>query len=155
MPGGELWVYPLSHGVPARVRISVVGRGLSIDGKRRLKLDFDGGTAGLIIDARGRPLPLATNLKALSVQIPEWYAQVTGDPIYNVPTEWLMPPVVEPDIASVTDRRSAQRDNVYSVLNQSQRAPARRSSGRLFGRRVNQTADAEEGEDDDFPTLLP
>ncbi len=78
-----MWVYPLSHGVPARVRISVAGRGLNIDGKRRLKLDVDGGTAGLIIDARGRPLPLATNLKALSVQIPEWYAQVTGDPIYE------------------------------------------------------------------------
>ncbi len=153
--GGELWVYPLSHGVPARVRISVVGRGLSIDGKRRLKLDVDGGTAGLVIDARGRPLPLATNLKVLSVQIPEWYAQVTGDPIFGVPTEWLVPPVVEPDIDSVTDLRAAQRENVFSVLDQAQSAPARRTGGRLFGRRVSQPADGGEGEDDDYPDLLP
>ena len=60
---------------------------------------MDGGSAGLIIDARGRPLPLANNLKALAMQIPEWYAQVTGNPVFEVPPEWLVPPVVEPEIS--------------------------------------------------------
>jgi hypothetical protein len=82
--GGELWVYPLSIGVRARVRIAVYGRGVSIGGKRRLRMDLDGGSAGLIIDARGRPLPLPTSVKALAPQIAEWYAQATGDPEHRV-----------------------------------------------------------------------
>ena len=148
--GGDLWVYPLSIGVHAVVRISV-GRGLSINGKHGLKLDVDGGSAGLVIDARGRPLPLATNLKALAVQIPEWYAQVTGNPVFEVPAEWLVPPVVEADIASVVDRRKAQSDRVLSVLGEADDAPQQKSRGgrAMFGRRTKETVKEATGEADD------
>lgn len=86
--GGTLWVYPLSIGVKAVVRVSV-GRGLRIGGKRRIKLEVEGGTAGLVIDARGRPLPLARDVKSLAAQLPEWYAQATGDPIREIDLDWL------------------------------------------------------------------
>ncbi len=159
--GGEFWVYPLSIGVRARVRLSVAGYGLSIDGKRRLRLEVDGGSAGLIIDARGRPLPLATSLKGLAAQIPEWYAQATDDPVFQIPTEWLTPPVVEPDIPSVVDRRRAQRDRIPRVLGESDEGAREDSAStrRRFGRRgsvaVQETTQTPEGEDDDFRSLLP
>ncbi len=158
--GGELWVYPLSLGVRARVRVSA-GRGVSIDGKRQLRLDVEGGTAGLIIDARGRPLPLANNLKALAAQIPAWYAQATGDAPFEVPSEWLSAKAVEPDIETVTDQRAAQRDRVESVLEAAERKPARGRGG-LFGRGGKRPAAAEaasaqeqgEGDVDDIRNLL-
>jgi len=156
VPGGEFWVYPLPIGVRATVRFSA-SRGLSINGKRRVKLDVDGGTAGLIIDARGRPLPLATNLKALSVQIPEWYSQATGDPAFQIPPEWMVPPPVETEITAVVDRRKAQTDRVLSVLGEDEAQPEPRRSGRLFGRRTKESGEAvaeEEPNDDDLRNLL-
>lgn len=92
--GGTLWVYPLSQGVQASVRVSVK-RGLHIGGKRKIKIDVEGGTAGLVIDARGRPLPLGRDPKALAAQLPEWYAQVTGDPIREINLDWLEDAVLD------------------------------------------------------------
>jgi hypothetical protein len=86
--GGTLWVYPLSIGLKATVRVSV-RRGLNIGGKRKIKVEVEGGTAGLIVDARGRPLPLARDPKGLAAQLPEWYAQATGDPIREIDLDWL------------------------------------------------------------------
>ncbi len=152
--GGDLWVYPLSIGLRAIVRISATG-GMNINGKRRIKLDVEGGSAGLIIDARGRPLPLANNLKALAAQIPEWYAQATGDPIFEIPPEWLAPPPVEQEIVTVTDRRRAQSDRVLSVLGEDAvPAPSKQPRG-LFGRRVKeQPAQAQSEDEDDLRNLL-
>jgi hypothetical protein len=92
--GGTLWVYPLSIGVKAIVRVSV-RRGLHIGGKRGVKIEVEGGTAGLIIDARGRPLPLARDPKGLAAQLPEWYAQATGDPIREIDLDWLEDAVLD------------------------------------------------------------
>ncbi len=151
--GGELWVYPLSIGVHATVRISAA-RGLNINGRRQLKFDLDGGSAGLIIDARGRPLPLETSLKTLSEQIPLWYAQATGDPVFEIPPEWLQPPSSEPEIPSVVNRRSAEDDRVLSVLGDDELVqPKPRRS--LFGRRTKEAAAQEEEEPEhDLRNLL-
>jgi hypothetical protein len=92
--GGTLWVYPLPIGVKATVRIRV-GRGLHIGRKRGIRLDVEGGTAGLVIDARGRPLPLARDAKGLAAQLPEWYAQATGDPIREIDLGWLEDAVLD------------------------------------------------------------
>ncbi len=86
--GGQLWVYPLGLGVRARVEVKALGR-LSIGGKNGVRMDVVGGAAGLIIDARGRPLPLAADIKALAAQMTAWYAQATGDPIREIQTDWL------------------------------------------------------------------
>jgi hypothetical protein len=152
--GGELWVYPLSIGVRARVRIAVFGRGVSIGGKRRMRMDLDGGSAGLIIDARGRPLPLPTSVKALAPMIAEWYAQATGDPAFPIPADWLVPTIEEPNIESVTDSRSGRRGRAVKALG----AEANSSKPRrgLFGRRGRETAKAAEpeGDESDLRSLL-
>lgn len=160
VPGGELWMYPLSIGVAARVRISVA-RGLSIGGKRQVRLDVNGGTAGLIIDGRGRPLPLATNLKLRAAQIPAWYAQATGDAAFEVPPEWLTATTVEPDIPSVVDRRTAEEDMMPSVFSEPESKRPARQRGGLFGRGAKRgepapaTGDATaEGDPDDIRSLL-
>lgn len=121
--GGELWVYPLGLGVRARVEVTALGR-LNIGGKGRVRLDVVGGAAGLIIDARGRPLPLAADLKALSVQMTSWYAQATGDPIHEIQTDWLedilmenMASAAEPPAAPARrGRRARKQAAVTGVL---------------------------------------
>ncbi|HYO88321.1 MAG TPA: hypothetical protein VER79_06710, partial [Candidatus Limnocylindrales bacterium] len=111
--GGQLWVYPLGLGVRARVDVKALGR-LNIGGKGSVRLDVVGGAAGLIIDARGRPLPLAADIKALAAQMTTWYAQATGDPIHEIQTDWLedilmenMASAAEPE--AVPDRRKRSR----------------------------------------------
>jgi hypothetical protein len=77
--GGHLWVYPLPLGAVAQVSVRVRGR-LTVGGKRRLRFRATGGTAGLIFDARGRPLPLPSDLRALADQLALWMSEATGDP---------------------------------------------------------------------------
>jgi hypothetical protein len=77
--GGHVWIYPLPLGKTARVQISCLS-GMSMNGKRRVKLNVNGGLAGLIFDARGRPLPLAVTLAERAMQLPLWVSEVTGDP---------------------------------------------------------------------------
>ena len=106
--GGTLFVYPLSIGLKATVRVSV-RRGLHIGGKRKIKVEVEGGTAGLIIDARGRPLPLARDPKGLAAQLPEWYAQATGDPIREINLEWLEEAVLDTlSGGAISEQRRAQ-----------------------------------------------
>ncbi|MFN8380242.1 MAG: hypothetical protein U0452_16405, partial [Anaerolineae bacterium] len=83
-----LWFYPLGLGVRARVEVKALGRS-KIGSKAGVRAEVVGGAAGLIVDTRGRPLPLATDVKALAAQMTAWYAQATGDPIREIQTEWL------------------------------------------------------------------
>lgn len=55
--GGELWLAPVTPGTRVEVVVRL-RRGLSIDGRRRIKRRLVAGAAGLIFDARGRPLAL-------------------------------------------------------------------------------------------------
>ncbi len=87
--GGHLWIYPLSADSQVQVEIRAVGRGLSIDGKSSVRLDVTGGTAGLIFDARGRPLPLALKAGERAAQMPLWLSEATGDAIRPVDELWL------------------------------------------------------------------
>ncbi|MBC8172181.1 MAG: glutamate mutase L, partial [Anaerolineae bacterium] len=87
--GGHLWVYPLPVGQTAEVRIRVQGRGLAVGAKRRIKVTVEGGDAGLIFDARGRPLNLATDIRVRAIQMPQWIAEVTGDELQVIDPRWL------------------------------------------------------------------
>ncbi|MBZ0292675.1 MAG: glutamate mutase L [Anaerolineae bacterium] len=89
--GGHLWVYPLAIGERARVEVSAMGRGTSIGGKRRIQMDVVGGSAGVIFDARGRPLSLAEDVQMRALQMPMWVAEVTGDPVQVIDERWLQP----------------------------------------------------------------
>jgi hypothetical protein len=95
--GGSLWMYPLPLGVRALIDVRVVGRGISIGGKRKVRMEVTGGTAGFIIDARGRPLPLASTPAERAQQLPAWYAQATGDTLRPIKAEWLEKLVRESD----------------------------------------------------------
>lgn len=86
--GGHLWVFPLGIGKTATVDVSV-GRGLNMGGKGRVKMLAEGGTVGLIFDGRGRPLPLALDAQGRAAQIPMWISEMTGNPLIDIPSEWL------------------------------------------------------------------
>jgi|FLYN01.1.fsa_nt_gi uncharacterized protein (TIGR01319 family) len=88
--GGHLWVFPLPVGKSVRVEVSA-GRGLHINGRGRIKMTLEGGTAGLIFDARGRPLPLAMDARGRAAQLPLWVSEVTGDPVKAIDEAWLAP----------------------------------------------------------------
>lgn len=131
--GGEVWVFPLPVGQQATVRLSVLGRGLTVSGKRRLRVKVSGGTAGLIVDARGRRLPLGKDYAARAAQMPVWVSQATGDDLLEIDPAWLTPPQAESDdmaAAPANGRRGRAR-------------PAReaRERGGLFGRRRKSAAD--------------
>lgn len=55
--GGELWVAPVAPGTRVEVTVALA-RGLSLYGRRRIKRRLVTGTAGIIFDARGRPLAM-------------------------------------------------------------------------------------------------
>jgi len=88
--GGHLWVYPLPLGKAVRVEVRA-GGGLSIGGRGSLKMTLEGGTAGLIFDARGRPLPLAADARGRAAQLPLWVSEATGDPVKEIDEAWLAP----------------------------------------------------------------
>ncbi|MBZ0281731.1 MAG: glutamate mutase L [Anaerolineae bacterium] len=101
--GGHLWVYPLSVGMTVRLDVRVVGRGLTIGGKSRVRMDVDGGSAGLIFDARGRPLPLAVDVRGRAAQLPMWIAEMTGDPQVTIEESWLTSPEEEPGAVDMAE----------------------------------------------------
>ena len=87
--GGHIWVYPLAIGQKAEVMVRVRGRGTRINGKRRLKMTLEGGVAGLVFDARGRPLPLALDVPARAAQLVMWHSEAAGIPPVDIPADWL------------------------------------------------------------------
>ena len=86
---GEVWHFPLSAGGEAEVRIRT-GRGLNVGGRRRLRLKLRGGQAGVLFDARGRPLSTGANLAERAAHLPRWFAAVTGEVgTIVVPESWV------------------------------------------------------------------
>ena len=86
--GGHLFVYPLPMGRTAEVRVRCMGRA-RINGKRRVKLTLNGGLAGLIFDARGRPLPVSDDVRERAIQFPMWVQEMTDDPLLVIDEAWL------------------------------------------------------------------
>jgi hypothetical protein len=120
--GGQLWVYYLPPDERARVEISVNGRGLSIGGKRKIRIEVGGGTAGLIFDARGRDLPVSQDLRTRATQMPLWLSQATGDAVTLIDESWLTETVkpnrrattevpAAPAKAAKPDKKSKKRDD--------------------------------------------
>ncbi len=114
--GGHLYVYPLLLGQRAEVQVRVMGRGLSIGGRRRLRMTVQGGTAGLIFDARGRsvealqPEPM-TDLLQRAQWMPQWIAEITGEEVQAIDPAWLTAPETkaEPRPESTRGRRPGRR----------------------------------------------
>src|SRR5690606_13017029 len=89
--GGHLWIYPLAIGQEAEVQVKVLARGGSIGGKGRVKMKVEGGAAGLIFDARGRLLPLASDVRKRAAQMSTWLAEALRTTPQDIPESWLQP----------------------------------------------------------------
>ena len=93
--GGEIWRAPLLPGEPVEVRIQL-SRGLSFGGKRRLKRRLVTGVAGLIFDARGRPLAMPRP-RDRAAQLMAWLQAMSAPmqpaplPEEELPEEALLP----------------------------------------------------------------
>jgi hypothetical protein len=74
--GGEIWMAPILPGVTAEVTLKL-RRGLSINGRQKLKLRVTAGTAGIIFDARGRPLAMPRP-KDRAARFMKWQLAMTG-----------------------------------------------------------------------------
>jgi hypothetical protein len=139
--GGHLWVYPLPYGYTAEVRIRLMG-GLRINNKTSLRLTLTGGGAGLIFDARGRPLILASDVRERAAQFPLWVSEVTGDPVLEIDPRLLEAVQVVAPVMADQKRRRPERSR-----------PARPARGGRRGRK--QDAKAPAGTTDELePDLL-
>lgn len=74
--GGDLWMAPVLPGITAEVRIRL-RRGLSLGGKRRLRRRVTAGAAGIVFDARGRPLVMPRPQDRAEVY-GRWQVAMTG-----------------------------------------------------------------------------
>lgn len=73
VPYGALEVIALAPGEKANVTIRLIGGGLNVGwGRSKAKVQLTGGSVGLIVDMRGRPLPLATDGTEARRQQQEW-----------------------------------------------------------------------------------
>ncbi|QPC83481.1 glutamate mutase L [Phototrophicus methaneseepsis] len=88
--GGEILLLPVRVGRAITVRLKA-GRGLRIGGSRTLRQRIHGGSAGILIDARGRAIDLPADAATRAVQIPKWAAHVAGIDAHTIPDEWLVP----------------------------------------------------------------
>ena len=86
---GDVWHLPVARGRTVDLRIQA-RRGLSIDGKRRLRLHLRGGRGGVLIDARLDAQDSAKTMTERAVKMLRWYAAVTGQegPV-AIPESWL------------------------------------------------------------------
>ena len=105
--GGELLLLPVRTGRAISLRIKA-GRGMRVAGKGSFKKRIEGGRAGILIDARGRDLVLASDASARSVQMPAWIAQAAGIAAHPIPQDWLIP-------VSGTDKLDALFDEALSA----------------------------------------
>lgn len=74
--GGEIWMAPLLPGIQVDVTIRL-RHGLSLDGRRRIRRRVITGAAGLIFDARGRPLVMPRP-KDRANRYMQWQAAMSG-----------------------------------------------------------------------------
>ncbi|MBE2268763.1 MAG: glutamate mutase L, partial [Anaerolinea sp.] len=161
--GGTIFSIPVPFGVAANVQISAAG-GVSINGKRRIKLDVVGGTAGVIIDARGRPLPLERSPRGLAAQLAAWYEQATGVK-HEIPETWLtgaLPDKPKDEPAPKPSRRQRRKKQDEPILSVTGESVAEAGGKRRRGRPpkasapVKSASEANDTEmnDDDLRNLL-
>ncbi len=86
---GDVWHLPLESNASVDLRIQA-RRGLSVGGKRRIRLRLSGGRGGLLFDARLDTLEQETSLTVRAVNMLRWFAAVSGrDEPVVIPESWL------------------------------------------------------------------
>ena len=76
MPG-EIWAAPISLGQSAELDVRL-GRGLKLNGKSRFKKTVTAGAAGILFDARGRPLTILDRAKRPEI-FNQWWTGVSNE----------------------------------------------------------------------------
>jgi hypothetical protein len=77
--GGEIWMAPVLPGVRVDVTVKL-RRGLTLNGKRKIKRKVTAGAAGLIFDGRGRPLAMPRP-KDRATRFMQWQFAMSGQEI--------------------------------------------------------------------------
>ncbi|XWX02891.1 glutamate mutase L [Aggregatilineales bacterium SYSU G02658] len=90
LEGGQVLFLPLPVDFEMELTIVCTGR-MRVNGRRRLNLKVQGGTAGVMIDARGRPLAVGQTVQERAQRLPRWVHAATDDPLHEIPQEWLAP----------------------------------------------------------------
>jgi hypothetical protein len=75
---GAVNIIDLPSGQKAQVKIKL-SSGLTLNGKREVNLNVEGGAVGLILDGRGRPFSPPKELERRVQVLPRWYAAVRSD----------------------------------------------------------------------------
>ncbi|MEL6148378.1 MAG: glutamate mutase L [Chloroflexota bacterium] len=94
--GGEFIVLDLPPGKTAKLRLQARGS-LRIGDRRRINMEVKGSLAGVIIDTRGRPIPLGLDLNRRMLQMMLWYSRASNFFHEEIPEEDLEP-VEERDV---------------------------------------------------------
>lgn len=94
--GGEIWMAPVLPGVHAIVTIKL-RRGLSLNGKSKIKSDVIAGAAGIIFDARGRPLVMP-RVRDRAARYMKWQMAMTGRDAESTAATDLTQPDLYPDL---------------------------------------------------------
>lgn len=92
--GGHVWVCPLPTGETADVRVSAL-RGTNFGKSKKIRARVEGGTAGLIFDARGRALMAGKTVEERAKRMPVWISDSSDAPHQDIPTRWLNPEEAE------------------------------------------------------------
>ena len=89
---GDVWHLPVPAAASVELRIQA-RRGLSIGGKRRLRLELCGGRGGVLFDARLDAIKSASTMTERAVNMLRWFAAVTDqDKPVVIPESWLAGP---------------------------------------------------------------
>ena len=77
---GSLELVPLPAGQKASIEVRPSG-GVDLGNKHRgiFKAQVEGGSLGLVIDARGRPITLAADVEKRRAQVQKWYWDIGGE----------------------------------------------------------------------------
>ncbi|MBN1202917.1 MAG: glutamate mutase L [Anaerolineae bacterium] len=109
--GGEIWMAPILPGTPVEIQVKL-RRGLSINGKRRIRQRVTAGSAGIVFDARSRPLALP-RLKDRAVRFLRWQLAMSGRKEEPVDLE-ATPPSAEDLMPDLVVQEDALHEDVLS-----------------------------------------
>ena len=89
---GDVWHLPVPAGSSADISLQM-GRGIRVDGKRRMRLRLRGGRGGILFDARLATMSATGSMTERAVNMLRWFAAVTGEehPVV-IPESWLTAP---------------------------------------------------------------
>jgi hypothetical protein len=159
VPAGHLWVYPLNVNHAAEVEVRA-GRGLKIGGRSKLKMTAVGGSCGLLFDGRGRPLPLVGGVRMRGEMMPQWMAEITGEPLKPIDPSWLLVASDEDD----SDDRPDDTLNRKGLFGRGKDGKAAKAKSKakdqkkprrgLFGRRKNAPARSDDLPEPDLDTFV-